>query len=91
VEGLVMTAPERAVPGAPVFLQAVEPPGEIRTTRTDLRGRYRFIGLAPGAYRLISSFEQQSPTAQFLEAFGRTFEIAKGTAGKLDLPIYVAP
>ena len=48
--------------GAPVFLEPVdlEPARRITdafTTRTDVLGQYRFSGLAPGNYRILSSFE----------------------------------
>jgi len=48
--------------GAPVFLEPVdlEPARRVTQTfmtRTDVHGQYRFSGLAPGNYRVLSSFE----------------------------------
>lgn len=47
-----------AAAGAPVML---ERDGEIRTTRADVNGAFEFAGLAPGSYRLLSSFDAADP------------------------------
>ncbi len=53
-------------PYAPVYLEGYDPAsrkrvGELQTTRADSRGQYRFGGLAPGSYRLLSTVEYNSP------------------------------
>jgi len=58
---------------APAFLELEElEPGThliaLRSARTDLQGRYRFSGLPPGRYRLLSSFDFERPSAQDMEA-----------------------
>ncbi len=49
------------VVGAPVYLEAVDRRGlglgDVHTTRSDPDGLYRFSGLAPGKYWVLSSFE----------------------------------
>jgi protocatechuate 3,4-dioxygenase beta subunit len=54
VHGSVSDTAHRPSAGAPVYL---EHNGDIRTARTDVKGAYSFIGLAPGSYRLLSTFE----------------------------------
>jgi hypothetical protein len=38
--------------------------GELWTARADAQGRYRFEGVAPGAYRLLSTFEYLAPDTE---------------------------
>lgn len=61
VRGVVSTN-GNTIAGAPVFLewrnsQLREPELRLFGTRTDMRGNYSFNGLAPGEYRLLSSFD----------------------------------
>src|SRR5260370_27346991 len=60
------------VAGAPVCLEAYDPNTrqrmtDLRATRTDLRGVYRFEGLAPGAYRVLATFEWQMPDSAAMD------------------------
>jgi hypothetical protein len=41
--------------------------GELWTARADAQGRYRFEGLAPGPYRLVSTFEYLSPDTETMD------------------------
>jgi hypothetical protein len=55
-----------ATAAAPVFLEAWDPISrkrllDLRTTRTDAQGNYRFENLAPGDYRILSTFEYSDP------------------------------
>jgi hypothetical protein len=66
IRGKVTSGAGRPVGGAPVYLRAVNLPPEKRVvdprgTRTSPGGEYRFTGLAPGQYRLMSSFEFAAP------------------------------
>jgi hypothetical protein len=66
IHGKVTRGAGRAVGGAPVFLRQVNLPPEKRvidprSTRTSPGGEYQFDRLAPGQYRLMSSFEFASP------------------------------
>ncbi len=61
IHGTVKSAGAPVI-GAPVFLEPVdlEPARRVTdtfATRTDVNGQYRFNGLAPGNYRVLSSFE----------------------------------
>jgi hypothetical protein len=54
------------VVGAPVFLSAYDPEllsraGGIRETRADEKGRYEFLGLPPGRYEAVSSYQIKDP------------------------------
>jgi hypothetical protein len=82
--------------GAPVYLEAWDTVakgrvGELRVTRTDMRGQFAFTGLAPGPYRVLSTFEYASPDSATMEAAGANFTItANGDAVK-DLELWVIP
>jgi hypothetical protein len=61
IHGTVKSGADPAV-GAPVFLESedLEPARRVTQafmTRTDVHGQYHFSGLAPGNYRVLSSFE----------------------------------
>lgn len=96
VHGIVKTLGD-AVAGAPVHLEAYDPVSrrrvdDLQTTRTDLRGGYRFDGLAPGVYRVLATFEYQSPdTSAMDQASARRIEIEARTDLQLDLDLYTLP
>ena len=85
------------VAGAPVFLETLraDSPGRsphIRTTRTDLRGEYHFAGLAPGQYRVLSSFEFEQPDEAALQAAaGPRVTLNEADNTVLDLDLYEGP
>jgi hypothetical protein len=93
VQGSVKVAGDPAI-GAPVYLEAYEPASQRRTldlhaTRTDLRGAYRFDGLAPGTYRVLSTFEYNSPTVAQMDLAGaRTVDVPHGGNPTVDLELY---
>jgi hypothetical protein len=60
VHGTVTDAAGTASAGAPVYLERA---GEVRSTRTDVRGAFSFGGLPPGEYRISSTFEAQTAGA----------------------------
>jgi hypothetical protein len=43
---------------------------ELRTAISDMRGQYRFDGLAPGAYRILGTLEYLSPDVAIMDASG---------------------
>ena len=43
---------------------------DLRATRTDAQGNYRFENLAPGDYRILSTFDYSDPDPQAFDAVG---------------------
>jgi hypothetical protein len=83
------------VAGAPVFLEPMdlEPRRRVTdtfSTRTDMRGHYQFSGLAPGNYRVLSSFEYQMPDSQTMSnASAKTVQLDSTHEGQQDLDLYI--
>jgi carboxypeptidase family protein len=96
IHGLVSGSGHDPAPGAPVYLEAFDKGtqkrlGELRTIRTDLRGNYRFNGLAPGLYRILGTFEFEKPDADTMAAAGaRELTLAEATDTAQDLDLYAA-
>lgn len=93
IRGKVSGANQDAVLGAPVFLEAWDAGQrrrllDLRTVRTDVQGNYYFAGLAPGVYRVLSSFEFQEPDETAM-ATARTIQMEQGKAAVQDLDLYV--
>jgi hypothetical protein len=60
-------------PYAPVFLEGYDPAllkqvGDLRAARADARGQFRFTSLAPGTYRLLSTFEYRAPDTEAIDS-----------------------
>lgn len=89
VHGVVTNTSHDPVAGVLVFLEAYDPDSrkrlmDVRVTRTDTRGQYQLYGLAPGSYRMVSSFEFQMPDSAALDAANA--RIVKAEEGR-DLPV----
>jgi len=83
-----------AVAGAPVYLEGWDGPsrkrvGELKTTRTDMRGVYSFDGLAPGEYRVLSTFEYSAPEAETMGEAATEVTVDAQAAKTQDLDLYV--
>ena len=95
VHGAVTMGAHEPAGGVPVFLEAYDEIArkrvvDLHTTRTDMRGNYAFVGLAPGAYRLVSTFEYQSPLSGDIDAMTpRVFRVEEGRDQQQDLDVYV--
>ena len=95
VNGLVTAGAHEAAGGAPVFLEAYDEVThkrvvDLRSTRTDMRGKYSFAGLAPGTYRLVSTFEYQAPATGDIDAMNpRVFRVEEGRDQQQDLDVWV--
>lgn len=82
------------VSGAPVFLEPfdLDPTRRVTdpfVTVTDLHGQYRFTGLAPGVYRVLSSFEYQKPDSTVMTAAGAvTVKVEQAHDSQQDLDLY---
>jgi hypothetical protein len=95
IHGIVTAGAREPVPGAPVFLEAWDPIGrkrlmEPRTVRADAQGQYQFVGLAPGTYRLVSTFEYRSPEAEDIDIMTPlTVVVEEGRDQQQDLSLYI--
>jgi hypothetical protein len=93
MHGIVKTSGSPAE-GAPVFLEAWDPIQrkrlvDLRETRADMRGNYRFEGLAPGSYRVLSTFEYLAPDSKSMDVAGaQPIEIVAHTDLQTDLELY---
>jgi hypothetical protein len=91
----VVTVDGSPIPGAPVHLEALLPSSgrrilELRSTRTDIHGRYVFTGLAPGYYRVAATFEYAAPdTTQMTRAQAQEFTIGEERTLTRDLKLWV--
>ncbi len=78
----------------PVFLEGFDPVTrrrvlELRETRTDRAGNYRFANLAPGDYRIVSTLEYASPDVQLFDSMGALQVRAEpGGSAQTDLQLY---
>lgn len=95
VHGTVTAGAHEPAGGAPVFLEAYDETThkrvvDLKSTRTDLRGQYNFVGLAPGIYRLVSTFEYQAPLTGDLDAMSpRVFTVEEGRDQQQDVDVWV--
>ncbi len=95
VHGMVTGGAHDPVPGAPVFL---EPYDEItrkrvvdlRSVISDIHGQFQFFGLVPGTYRLVSTFEYQSPeTADIDVMTPKIIKVEEGRDQQQDTDLFV--
>ena len=94
VTGSVSMGANEPAPGAPVFLEAYDEKDrkrvvDLRSTRTDLHGKYTFTGLAPGTYRLVATFEYQSPLTGDIDAMRpQVVTVEEGREKQVDLDLW---
>jgi hypothetical protein len=95
LSGTVRGSGGDAVAGVPVFLEAydLDPRkrlSEIRATRTNGQGQYQIGGLAPGVYRLLSTFDYRMPDSVEMEAaLAKTVKVEEGSNAVQDLEEFV--
>ncbi|MGD0772873.1 MAG: carboxypeptidase-like regulatory domain-containing protein [Candidatus Solibacter sp.] len=95
VHGTVTMGAHEPAGGVPVFLEAYDETTrkrvvDLRSTRTDMRGQYSFAGLAPGAYRLVGTFEYQAPQTGDIDAMSpRVFQVEEGRDQQQDAEVWV--
>lgn len=93
IHGLVKTS-SAAAAGAPVFLEGWDPVEQkrsidLRETRADMRGNYRFDGIAPGNYRVVSTFEYLFPDSKAMDLAGaKPVDIPAHSDLQTDLELY---
>ena len=82
------------VGGAPVYLEAYDPETrkrvvDLRMVRTDVHGVYRFQSLAPGIYRVLSTFEYQMPDTASMDLAGaQSVRVEARSDLQMDLDLY---
>jgi hypothetical protein len=97
IHGRVTKSINEPAAGAPVYLEAIDPVSkqrlvDLRRALTDTRGDYRFTGLAPGSYRMVSSFEFDDPDDRMMESVRAPTVIAPAAGDAVqDLELYVRP
>lgn len=97
LHGRVMASMDQPAGGAPVFLEPVELAAgagliALRTTRADLQGRYRFSGLPPGRYHVMSSFDFERPSTEEMEAaHADEVSLKEASDNNHDLRLFAAP
>jgi hypothetical protein len=95
VHGMVSAGAHDPVPGAPVFLEAYDEITrkrvvDLRTAISDIHGQFQFAGLVPGTYRLVSTFEYQSPEASDIDAMTpRIVKVEEGRDQQQDIDLWV--
>jgi protocatechuate 3,4-dioxygenase beta subunit len=94
IHGAVIGEAHEPVQGAPVYLETYDTKlqrrmGEPRTVLTDTNGLYRFRGLAAGTYRVLSTFEYQSPDESLMAAKGLTVKFDRVEDKEQNLDLYV--
>ena len=95
VHGTVRGPGHDTVAGAPVFLEAYDVEArrrltDVRAARTDMHGQFQFDGLAPGTYRVLSTFEFQMPDAAAMSNAGaKIVNVEEGHDSGVELELYV--
>jgi len=92
VHGRVIGSGHQPASGAPVYLEALDPTArrrikDVQITHADAQGQYRFPDLAPGNYRVLSSFDFDEPDGSLDAKGGKTLHVeeARETVQDLDL------
>lgn len=92
--GEVKTEDGHPAIGAPVFLRAPDRDlgariGGAKRTITDTEGRWRFDGLPPGRYELISSFRLKiNDLSSWTDGSGKNLELAEGESRSVVLSLF---
>ena len=96
VHGVVRQSGKGAA-GVPVFLEGWDPITrnrkiDLRETRTDATGNYRFDSLAPGEYRVLATFDYAAPSPQAFDNLGATaVRLEKASDSAVDLELMGNP
>jgi hypothetical protein len=93
----IVKASGAAIGGTPVFLEGWDPVNrkrlvDVRETHADMRGNYRFEGLAPGSYRILATFEYMMPDVRAMDqAGGQAIDIEAHADLQADLELSGSP
>lgn len=93
IRGVVKSGGD-TVSGAPVYLEAWDATarkrvGELRAVRSDAQGRFQFDGLAPGAYRVLATFEYLNPEVETMDQSAQEISVTGHAEKALDVDLYV--
>jgi hypothetical protein len=94
IQGVVKSTGD-LVPGAPVYLEAYDPNTgqrllDLRTGITNMQGAYRFDSVAPGTYRVLSTFEYANPDYRTMDTPAtRLLRVEPQSTPQADLDLYV--
>lgn len=92
VHGTVVGREHNPVAGAPVYLETYDGESrrrfpDVQLTRADIHGQYRFAGLAPGSYRVLSSYEFNPSNEIADPPASRTLQVEAGSDVPQDLEV----
>lgn len=93
VQGAVIGPGHVPAAGAPVYLEAFDPNArrrvkDLQITHADARGQYRFTDLAPGSYRLLSSFDFDATDGQLEVRGAKTLKVEEAREVVQDLELF---
>jgi len=97
IYGKVTSSLGVAALGAPVYLEHWDERegrriGELRQALTDAQGAFRFRGLAPGSYRIVSSFDIAAPDEELMgNVQPKLIHVAESGSAESNLSLYVIP
>jgi hypothetical protein len=95
VHGVVTGASHDPVGGVPVFLEPYDEITrkrvvDVRSVISDIHGQFQFPGLVPGTYRLVSTFEYQSPETYDIDLMSpRIVKVEEGRDQQQDVDLFV--
>ena len=95
MHGVVTGLSREPLNWAPVFLEGYDPDNhkrvtELRMAITDSHGQYKFSNLAPGSYRVLSTFEFHMPDEATMDLAGaKLLMVEEGKDAVQDLDISV--
>uniref|UniRef100_Q023Y8 Cna B domain protein n=1 Tax=Solibacter usitatus (strain Ellin6076) TaxID=234267 RepID=Q023Y8_SOLUE len=95
VHGVVTGGAHDPIAGAPVFLEPYDEVTrkrvvDLRCAISDIHGKFQFYGLVPGTYRLVSTFEYQSPeTADIDMMTPKIIKVEEGRDQQQDTDLFV--
>jgi hypothetical protein len=63
---------------------------DLRSAIADIHGQFQFFGLVPGTYRLVSTFEYQSPETADIDVMSpRIVKVEEGRDQQQDADLFV--
>jgi Carboxypeptidase regulatory-like domain len=90
VTGVVKDAPYAPVYLEPYDTRQRQRAGELKAVRADAQGRYRFSNLAPGAWRLLATYEYLMPDSDVFDtAQAVAVTVTPSGGGSKDLELWV--